>query len=246
MAKRIPPSAEQIEQALTDQLMRLPAEFAPRATLPMIEAQRVIAKAFNTSHTKARDWLFDIAASSSHPVEVLRCSALGTVSSVLRLNSETGRMRWQSLAPEYGHSFLTSSPRLQMLWGRAGVAEPADAKHFAGADRPADEAEFVAVTKYFEPIIQEYADHYLGEKVTREGELILQTATVEHHHGEGLAYIRGLLDAVTMRSLEDQDDLLRIRMGKEARLKFELVGDEIDRLGEALKSLGVQPKREDN
>lgn len=246
MTKRIPPSAEQIEQAVTDHLMSLPADKAFRTILPMLDARRVVAKAFNTSHAKAYDWLLDIAAGDTHPVEVLRIGGSGVVSSVMRAGERPGTIRFKNLGPEYGHTLMTSGPRVRLDWC-GGVIDPPDGKYDPLAERPADDAVFVAVTKLFRPFVQESAEHYLGQKVAREGEQILTAATVEHHHGEGLAYIRGLLDAAIVHHPGGDDELLRVgRAGKEGRVTIELVGDAIDKLGSVLRDLGVQPKKDEN
>lgn len=245
MSKRIPPSAEQIEQALADHLMNLPAEYAHRAVLPMDEARRVLAKAFNTSHAKARDWLYDIAASDAHPVEVLRVGGNGRAHDVLRAGKTAGNVRWEPLAVAYGHAIMTDTPRLAVAWSTVFVADKADARYNPLEDRPADGAECVAVTRLFAPIVQEYADHYAAERVAREGDKILQGAAIEHEHGAALARIRGLLDLAGARHPHDDEELLRVRYSRQGQVTITLVGEAIDQVGELLAKLGVPAKTED-
>jgi hypothetical protein len=245
MSKRVPPSAEQIEQALTDHLMNLPAEYAYRAVLPIDEAKRVLAKAFSTSHAKAYEWLLDIAASDTHPVEVLRVGGNGRVYDVLRRGKTAGNVRWEPLAATYGHTISTDTPRLALAWSVVAVADKADARYNPLETRPGEGAEVVAVTRLFAPIVQEYAEHYAGERVAREGDKILQRAAIEHEHGDALARLRGLLDLAGATHPIDADDLMTVRYSKRAQVTITLVGDAIDQVGELLAKLGVPAKTED-
>lgn len=244
MSKRIPPSAEQIAQALTDLLVELPASHGPRALIHLSEARRMIREAFNTSSVKAAEWLREAALSDAHPIEVVRVGSVGRTSLVLR-RGVPGGTRWVVLTQELGVGFATTSPQLK-LWGGFAIAEPADAKYNPTAVRPADGAEFVAVTKFFTDVLAEYAEQYAATQVTREGEKIIESATVEHRHGDAVAYIRGLLDAAILIPYPGVEMVRVDHNGDKGRIRIELVGDQLDRVGDLLRQLGVQPNREDN
>lgn len=246
MSKRIPPSAEQIAQALYERLVEMPATHGPRVLIPISDASRMIREAFNTSPVKAVEWLRAAALSDGHPIEILQASGTGRTSLVLRNGEREGtRPRWVVMTQELGVGFSTTSPQLR-LWGGYAIADAADAKYDPFAKRPADGTEWVAVSKFFRPVVQEYADQYAAKQVTREGEKIIESATVEHRHGEPIAYIRGLLDAAILISYPGVETIRVDHNGDKGRVRIELVGDSIDRVGDLLRQLGVQPQKEDD
>jgi hypothetical protein len=211
-------------------------------------AVEVIRRSLRTTKARAEGWLRDAALIDRPGVYWMKVSHRGMLHGIVR---DTGHLVIRSMK-EAG--FDVDSVQLDVdgsVWEGGSIRPPEK----GWAENKGSDGVYVAVLKStLDTLVAKQVEVNNARSVNFAAEKITEMAALEVEHGEALGYILGLYDAVGI----DLSGLRHSRIetspsrpGRKpglkvpGRVEVTLYGDDIDRLGEALKSLGVQPKQRD-
>jgi hypothetical protein len=203
-----------------------------------------------TRTARAEEWLRGVVLAEKPPVHWMQVSHRGMLHGIVRDN--TGRLVMRSMS-ECG--FEVDSMQLDVdgsVWEGKLLERPPEK---GWAENKGQDGVYVVVLKStLDKLVAKQVDVNNARSVNFAAEKITQRAALEVEHGEALSYILGLYDAVGIdlsglrhSRIETSPSRPGRRPGLRSLAKVEvtLYGEDIDRLGAALKSLGVQPKSPD-
>lgn len=212
-------------------------------------AVETIRRSLRTTKARAGEWLRGVVLVERPEVYWMQVSHRGMLHGIVR---DTGRLTLRSMG-ELG--FAVDSVQLDVdgsVWEGRLIQRPPEK---GWAENRGETGVYVVVLKStLDTLVAKQVDMNNARSVNIAAEKITQMAALEVEHGEALGYILGLYDAagIDLTGLRhSRIETSPSRPGRKpgtttpARVEVTLYGDDIDRFGEALKSLGVQPKQRD-
>lgn len=255
MSTRTPPSLEQIVEVVT----RIPD--ADSRVLPWTEVHDVIRRELHTTHAKAEQWLnkalYDSAMHADEgPLLDMRISIAGYLGGLARINTPAKSYYWPKLevgalittavyesldCSEADAHYLRVGPEGRFFKEEQGNRIPPD-RGLSASLKNGDRIRVVVLPETFAKFAKLAAEARADIDLLRGAEEIVGDAAVEQHPmGDTVARVRTLLDKAgvhraTVRATapKDEDDF--------SHLTITLMEDDILRLGEALRLLGIEPK----
>lgn len=246
--KRVPPSAEQVAEALR---RRVPD--ATTRAIPLDEATMHVRIEFRTTPAFAGDWIEQAALDEGNFLVRTRSGESGRIHGALTRNA--GRHHY----PKIDAAFL-----LTAFTERGFLAPPLDdfdapIVRYDGQFIPADKRQhpikrtgtphvidglpFVVLPEALVHMAERMREERLAESTVREAERHIESAEVHAEQGAAVAYLRGLLKAAEVRMYADLTTHMTGRIGgdREVAMSIHLRGPDIDRVADLLRRLGVEP-----